>query len=182
MLPVRKRIEPDGRVSIGEMLKAANLRPGDLVEIVGDRNKIVIKPLAQKRPKAWLDRSPANGGTASTSSRTCWLSGRTRMIALEQPSNRCCVVDTNIIIYSMQGLPQVVGFMEAVEHGEFQCLYSAIVVAELFSSLIDRGRQTGSEETARSWRNSRGGLRSGSKGWRATSAQQETIWEEDETT
>lgn len=49
MLPVRKRIEPDGRVSIGEMLKAANLRPDDLVEIVGDRNKIVIKPLAQKK-------------------------------------------------------------------------------------------------------------------------------------
>jgi len=29
--------------------------------------------------------------------------------------------------------------MEAVEHGEFQCLYSAIVVAELFSSRLLTG-------------------------------------------
>ncbi|HHY38562.1 MAG TPA: AbrB/MazE/SpoVT family DNA-binding domain-containing protein [Clostridia bacterium] len=84
MLPVRKRIEPDGKVSIGEMLKAANLRPGDPVEIAGGRNKIVIKPLVQKRPKAWLDRSPANGRTAATSSRICWLLGRTRMTSSER--------------------------------------------------------------------------------------------------
>lgn len=44
------------------------------------------------------------------------------------------VVDTNIVIATMQGIPEAVDFMEAIESTESEVLYSVIVEAELFSS------------------------------------------------
>jgi len=41
--PVRKRIEPDGRIAIGEALKASRICPGDLVEIIPGADRIIIK-------------------------------------------------------------------------------------------------------------------------------------------
>lgn len=51
MLPVRKRIEPDGRIAIGEVLKMAKIQPGDWVEITPARNKITIRMTKQIKPK-----------------------------------------------------------------------------------------------------------------------------------
>lgn len=43
MLPVKKRIAPDGSIVIGEVLQMARILPGDLVEIIPAMNKITIK-------------------------------------------------------------------------------------------------------------------------------------------
>jgi hypothetical protein len=51
MLPVKKRIEPDGRVAIGEVLKMAKIQPGDWVEITPAKNKITIKMTKRIKPK-----------------------------------------------------------------------------------------------------------------------------------
>ncbi|HHY97856.1 MAG TPA: hypothetical protein GX509_03840 [Firmicutes bacterium] len=64
MLPVRKRIAPDGSILIGEALRIAKIQPGDLVEIVPAIDKITIKPVAPQRAKdivravagKWKDR------------------------------------------------------------------------------------------------------------------------------
>lgn len=44
------------------------------------------------------------------------------------------VIDTNVIVYTMQGIPEAVSFMEMVGANQSQILYSVIVEAELFSS------------------------------------------------
>jgi len=51
MLPVKKRIEPDGRIAIGEVLKMAKIQPGDWVEITPANNKITIKMTRRIKPK-----------------------------------------------------------------------------------------------------------------------------------
>jgi hypothetical protein len=51
MLPVKKRIEPDGRIAIGEVLKMAKIQPGDWVEITPAKNKITIKMTKRIKPK-----------------------------------------------------------------------------------------------------------------------------------
>ncbi len=51
MLPVKKRIEPDGRIAIGEVLKMAKIQPGDWVEITSAKNKITIKMTKRIKPK-----------------------------------------------------------------------------------------------------------------------------------
>jgi len=51
MLPVKKRIEPDGRIAIGEVLKVAKIQPGDWVEITPAKNKITIKMTKRVKPK-----------------------------------------------------------------------------------------------------------------------------------
>ena len=51
MLPVKKRIEPDGRIAIGEVLKMAKIQPGDWVEITPAKNKITIKMTKRVKPK-----------------------------------------------------------------------------------------------------------------------------------
>ncbi len=51
MLPVKKRIEADGRIAIGEVLKVARIEPGDWVEITPANNKITIKMTKRIKPK-----------------------------------------------------------------------------------------------------------------------------------
>ncbi|MCL6639473.1 MAG: hypothetical protein K6T80_07330 [Firmicutes bacterium] len=51
MLPVRKRVEPDGRIAIGEVLKVAEIQPGDWVEITPAKNKVTIKMTKRMKPK-----------------------------------------------------------------------------------------------------------------------------------
>jgi len=51
MLPVKKRVEPDGRIAIGEMLMMAKIQPGDWVEITPANNKITIKMIKRMKPK-----------------------------------------------------------------------------------------------------------------------------------
>lgn len=43
MIPVKKKVEMDGRISINEVLKMAKIQPGDWVEITPAENKITIK-------------------------------------------------------------------------------------------------------------------------------------------
>lgn len=54
MLPVKKRIEPDGRIAIGEVLKMAKIQPGDWVEITPANNKITIKITKRIKPKGTI--------------------------------------------------------------------------------------------------------------------------------
>ncbi|MHB1128244.1 MAG: hypothetical protein ACYC2T_15090 [Bacillota bacterium] len=49
LLPVKKRIDSIGRVSIGEVLEVAKIKPGDWVEVVPGNNKVTIK--VSKRTK-----------------------------------------------------------------------------------------------------------------------------------
>lgn len=51
VLPVRKRVEPDGSILIGEALKMTRIHPGDLVEIIPRTNKITIKPVAPRKTR-----------------------------------------------------------------------------------------------------------------------------------
>ena len=50
MLPVRKRVEPDGRIAIGEVLNL-KIQPGDWVEITPTDNKVTIKMTRRMKPK-----------------------------------------------------------------------------------------------------------------------------------
>lgn len=54
------------------------------------------------------------------------------MIGQEPVSNRY-VVDTNIVIYILQGLEEIVKAMEELEDDDIEVYYSTIVEAELFS-------------------------------------------------
>lgn len=51
MRPVKKRVELDGRIAIGEVLKTAKIRPGDWVVITPSDNKITIKMTRRLKPK-----------------------------------------------------------------------------------------------------------------------------------
>lgn len=51
MLPVKKRVELDGRVAIGEVLTMAKIKPGDWVVITPAENKITIKMTKRQKPK-----------------------------------------------------------------------------------------------------------------------------------
>ncbi|MHB1420709.1 MAG: hypothetical protein ACYCX4_14200 [Bacillota bacterium] len=64
MLPFKKKVEKDGTISMGEVLKLAKILPGDLVEIIPGTNKITIKATAPQKVKGvvrsvagkWKDR------------------------------------------------------------------------------------------------------------------------------
>lgn len=51
MLPVKKRVELDGRIAIGEVLTMAKIQPGDWVVITPANNKITIKMTKRVKPK-----------------------------------------------------------------------------------------------------------------------------------
>lgn len=51
MLPVKKKVEPDGRIAIGEVLRMAKIKPGDWVEITPTNNKVTIKMTKRRKPK-----------------------------------------------------------------------------------------------------------------------------------
>ncbi|NPV71186.1 MAG: hypothetical protein HPY55_11185 [Firmicutes bacterium] len=64
MVPVRKRVEPDGRIAIGEVLKASRIQPGDLVEIIPAVDRIIIRTVTLPRAEGivrsvagkWMNR------------------------------------------------------------------------------------------------------------------------------
>ena len=55
MLPVKKRVGQDGRIAIGDVLRKAQIKPGDLVRITAANNKITIKTIKQVKPKGAVD-------------------------------------------------------------------------------------------------------------------------------
>jgi hypothetical protein len=51
MLPVKKRVEPDGRIAMGEVLPMAKIQPGDWVTITPAKDKIIIKITKRAKSK-----------------------------------------------------------------------------------------------------------------------------------
>lgn len=51
MLPVKKRVEMDGRIAMGEVLTMAKIQPGDWVMITPAKNKIIIKMTKRAKSK-----------------------------------------------------------------------------------------------------------------------------------
>lgn len=43
MATIREKIDSKGRVSIIKILEGTNIKPGDLVEVIPEKNKIVLK-------------------------------------------------------------------------------------------------------------------------------------------
>ncbi|MGE5483451.1 MAG: hypothetical protein ACM3X4_00350 [Ignavibacteriales bacterium] len=62
---IPRRIEPDGRIAIGEALKASRIRPGDLVEIIPAADRTIIRTVTPPKVRGvvrsvagrWKDRS-----------------------------------------------------------------------------------------------------------------------------
>jgi len=51
VLAVKKRIEKDGRIELGDLLKSTKIKPGDWVEIIPSKNKIIIQISKRAKPK-----------------------------------------------------------------------------------------------------------------------------------
>ncbi|MHB1127906.1 MAG: hypothetical protein ACYC2T_13305 [Bacillota bacterium] len=51
MVVFKKKVEEDGTISMGEVLKLAKILPGDLVEIIASTNKITIKAATPQKVK-----------------------------------------------------------------------------------------------------------------------------------
>lgn len=62
----------------------------------------------------------------------CYVSGIMRMTGQALVFNRY-VVDTNIVVYTLKGVENVVEFMAKLEENDAEVYYSTIVEAELFS-------------------------------------------------
>ncbi len=45
---IRRRVESDGRIAIGEVLEASRIRPGDLVEIIPGTDRITIRTVSPR--------------------------------------------------------------------------------------------------------------------------------------
>ncbi|KKM10733.1 hypothetical protein SY88_11575 [Clostridiales bacterium PH28_bin88] len=56
MPTIKARIDAEGRISIKKILKKTKIRPGDLIEIVPDTNKIVLKIANKEKPKGVFTR------------------------------------------------------------------------------------------------------------------------------
>jgi len=56
MATVKERVDAQGRVSIKKILNGTNIRPGDLVEVVPDTDKVVLKIVKKDKPKGVIER------------------------------------------------------------------------------------------------------------------------------
>ncbi len=64
MARIKETVDIDGRISIKKILGRTNIKPGDLVEVVPGKNKIVLKITHANKPKkvfskmagVWADR------------------------------------------------------------------------------------------------------------------------------
>ncbi len=43
MATIKETVDTEGRVSLKKILSGTNIKPGDLVEVVAEKNKIVLK-------------------------------------------------------------------------------------------------------------------------------------------
>lgn len=55
MVTITEKIDPQGRISIIRILDGTDIKPGDLVEVIPERNKIVLKVVKQKAPGGVID-------------------------------------------------------------------------------------------------------------------------------
>lgn len=56
MATVKERVDALGRISIKKILKDANIKPGDLLEIIPEENKIVLKIVRKEKPPGDLEK------------------------------------------------------------------------------------------------------------------------------
>ncbi len=64
MATIKETVDAEGRVSIKKILSGTNIKPGDLVEVVPGKNKIVLRIVQIDKPKkvfsrmagVWADR------------------------------------------------------------------------------------------------------------------------------
>jgi len=57
LLKVKKKIEKDGRIEIGDILKDAKIKPGDWVEVSPYKNKIIIEISKHKQSKGVVNKA-----------------------------------------------------------------------------------------------------------------------------
>ncbi len=51
MLKIKNKIEKDGRIEIGDLLKDTKIKPGDRVEVSPYKNKIIMEISNEKQSK-----------------------------------------------------------------------------------------------------------------------------------
>lgn len=49
MSTIKEKIDPQGRISIIRILDGTNIKPGDLVEVIPEKNKIILKVVNQDK-------------------------------------------------------------------------------------------------------------------------------------
>jgi len=55
VLPIKKRIGHDGEISISDVLKKAQIKPGTLVQISAAKNKIIIRTVKKNKRKGTIE-------------------------------------------------------------------------------------------------------------------------------
>ncbi len=53
---IREKVDPQGRISIKRILQSTNIKPGDLVEVIPGKNKIILKTVKKDRPSGVIER------------------------------------------------------------------------------------------------------------------------------
>ena len=48
---IMERVDDQGRISINKILNDTNIKPGDLVEVIPDKDKVVLKITPKDKPK-----------------------------------------------------------------------------------------------------------------------------------
>ncbi len=53
---VREKVDPKGRISIKKILQGTNIKPGDRVEVIPERDKIVLKTIKKDKPARVIEK------------------------------------------------------------------------------------------------------------------------------
>jgi len=48
---IKERVDAQGRISINKILNDTNIKPGDLVEVIPEKDKVVLKITQKDKPK-----------------------------------------------------------------------------------------------------------------------------------
>lgn len=56
MATIKETVDNEGRISIKKILSGTNIKPGDLVEVVPGKNKIVLRIAHTDKPKKIFSR------------------------------------------------------------------------------------------------------------------------------
>ena len=51
-----EKVDPQGRISIKKILQGTNIKPGDLVEIIPGKNKIILKITQENKPSEIIEK------------------------------------------------------------------------------------------------------------------------------
>jgi len=53
---IREKVDPQGRISIKKILQGTNIKPGDLVEVIPGKNKIILKTVKKDKPSGVIEK------------------------------------------------------------------------------------------------------------------------------